>query len=224
MKNVIKFIRETSILKTLYINLKYCSFMSAIKLPILIRRHTKLLKTNGKIIFDCPIKTGLIRYGSSLLGSRDIKYSRAIWEVNGTLIVKGAITIGQGSKICIGENAILTIGDNLTITGETTIICYKQIIIGNDCTISWDVLIMDTDFHHIMDYEGNIINSPKPIIIGNHVWIGCRNTILKNVKITDNVIVAANSVITKSINESNVVVGGSGRKQEIVKRNVFWKS
>ena len=55
MKNVIKFIRETSILKTLYINLKYCSFMSAIKLPILIRRHTKLLKTNGKIIFDCPI-------------------------------------------------------------------------------------------------------------------------------------------------------------------------
>ena len=165
----------------------------------------------------------MIKYGSSLLGSRDIKYSRAIWEINGTLIVKGELTIGQGSKICIGKNGILTIGNNLTITGETTIICYKQITVGNDCTFSWDILIMDTDFHHIMDYDGNIINPPSSIIIGNHVWIGCRNTILKGIVIADNVIIAANSVITKSILKSNVIYGGSGKKQEILKENVNWK-
>lgn len=46
-----------------------------------------------------------------------------------------------------------------------------QNIRGNNSIISWDCLILDTDFHRIYK-DGNMINENKPIEIGNHVWIG----------------------------------------------------
>lgn len=81
---------------------------------------------------------------------------------------------------------------------------------------------MDTDFHHIINENSIVINNPRPIHIGNHVWIGCRNTILKGVEIADNVVVAANSIITKNILENNCVVAASGKDLYILKRNVQW--
>ena len=79
---------------------------------------------------------------------------------------------------------------------------------------------MDTDWHKVIsttDYR--ILNSSKPINIGNHVWIGCRSLILKGVNIADNVIVAANSTISRSIDEEFVVVGNNG----VLKGNVNWE-
>ena len=54
---------------------------------------------------------------------------------------------------------------------------------------------------------------------GNHVWIGCRSLILKGVNISDNVIVAANSTISRNIDEEFVVVGSNG----VLKENVGWE-
>ncbi|MDY3914869.1 MAG: DapH/DapD/GlmU-related protein, partial [Phocaeicola sp.] len=106
---------------------------------------------------------------------------------------------------------------------NSEIICQKEIIFGDHCLLSWDILMMDTDFHQILDENGQIINEPKPIVIGNHVWIGCRNTILKGVSIGDNNIISANSTITRSCKENNCVIGGHGKSLEIIKRNVNWK-
>lgn len=50
-------------------------------------------------------------------------------------------------------------------------------------------------------------NFPKPIHIGNKVWIGAHATILPGVTIGDNAIVAAGAVVTHNI-PSNAVVGG----------------
>ena len=47
-----------------------------------------------------------------------------------------------------------------------------------------------------------------PVIIGNNVWIGMNATILKGVTIGDNSVVAAGSVVTKSV-PANVVVAGN---------------
>jgi acetyltransferase-like isoleucine patch superfamily enzyme len=59
-------------------------------------------------------------------------------------------------------------------------------------------------------------------VIGNHVWIGCRSTILKGVSIPNNNIVASNSVITKTFEVENCVIGGHGATAGIIKRNVNW--
>lgn len=47
------------------------------------------------------------------------------------------------------------------------------------------------------------------IIIGNNCFIGAKSIVLYGVTIADNVIVAAGSVVTRSINESNVIVAGN---------------
>ena len=146
-----------------------------------------------------------------------------MWDVDGTLVINGRANIGRGSKISIDKDGVLTIGDNFIITGRSTIICQKEVCIGNDALLSWDILIMDTDFHHIIDSESHIVNDPRPVRIGNHVWIGCRSTILKGVSIADNVVVSASSTITRNINESHCVAGGFGKELSILKQGIDWK-
>ena len=165
-----------------------------------------------------------MKIGPHGLGTQDIKYSRTIWEVSGSLVVNGKISLGRGTKISIGNDAVLTLGNNFIVTGRSSIICQKEISFGDECLLSWDILIMDTDLHHIMMSDGKIINQPRSILVGNHVWIGCRNTILKGVVIADNVIISANSTLTKSINESNCAVGGIGKDVIVLRRNINWKA
>ena len=78
---------------------------------------------------------------------------------------------------------------------------------------------MDSDFHNIMDVNtSKVMPKQKSIIIGNHVWIGCRCTILKGTAIPDDSIVASNSKISKTFTLSNVMIGSNN----ILKENVNW--
>lgn len=192
-------------------------------MPIFIYWRSELYKMKGKIVIEAPVYTGMVKFGSHGLGTQDLLYSRTMWEVSGTLVIKGKASIGRGSKISVGKDATLTLGENFTITGNSEIICQKEISFGKHCLLSWDILMMDTDFHYLLNADDIIINAPKPISIGNHVWIGCRNTILKGVSIADNNIISANSTITRNVMESNCVIGGHGKTIEIIKRNVKWK-
>lgn len=223
LKKVFKVLVNLDYPKTIYFNLKYFPLKTALHLPVFVYRRTSLYKMKGQIILDIAPSTGLIRIGPHGLGTQDIKYSRTMWEVSGTLVINGKTSIGRGSRISIGKGATMTLGHKFMITGRSTIICQKEITFGNDCLLSWDILIMDTDFHHIVDKSGKIINAPRPIHIGNHVWIGCRNTILKGVTIPDDVIISANSIITKGIEEKHCAIGNSGKEVVVLKRDISWE-
>ena len=122
-------------------------------MPIFIYKHTKLQEIKGKISIEVPITTGMLKIGPHCLGTQDCLYSRTIWELSGLLIIKGKASIGSGCKINVGKEAILTFGNNLNISGNSEIICQKEITFGNNCLLSWDILMMDTDFHHIINNE-----------------------------------------------------------------------
>lgn len=222
-KNILKLLCKVDVAKTIYFNFKYFPSKIAIRLPFLIYHRTDLYKMAGKIIFKTPPKFGIVQIGPHYIGTQDIKYSRTMWEVSGTLVINGTTRIGRGTRISIGDNATLELGNNFKITGRSSLICQKETSFGNDCLLSWDILIMDTDFHYIINENNEIINNPRPIHIGNHVWIGCRSTILKGVNIADNVIVSANSTLTKSVRENNCAICGSGKDLVIIKRNLDWK-
>lgn len=117
----------------------------------------------------------------------------------------GKAWIGIGSRIvCSGE---LCFGNSINFSANAEIICYKQIRMGDNSLVSWDCLIRDTDFHKIYQCGSEKIqsNPPKPIYIGNNVWIGCRTTLLKGCEIPDNCVIAAGSVITKKLDLPNTV-------------------
>lgn len=221
---IIKTIKVINLWKTIYFNFHYFPPKTAVRLPFFICWRTELHRMNGKIIFESPVSTGMAKIGGRGIGVQDKLYSRTIWENEGALIIKGKVGIGRGSKISIGKNAILMLGENFSIIGKSEIICQKEITFGANCLLSWDILIMDTDFHSVFDNHCRLINSPKPIHIGNHVWIGCRNTILKGISIADNVVVSANSTITRCIEETNCIVGGHGKSIAIIKKGISWSA
>ena len=73
------------------------------------------------------------------------------------------------------------------------------------------VIILDNDSHNISTNPitrrfGKI--AEDKVIIGNNVWIGMYSIILKGVQIGNNSIIAAGSIVSKSI-PSNQLFGGN---------------
>lgn len=89
----------------------------------------------------------------------------------------------------------------------------KNIIVGNECLLSFHVYFYTADPHLIYDLQGDRVNQSKNILIGDHVWIGQNSLILKGTKLGSGSVVGGNSVITSGPKRSNCVYAGNpGRK------------
>lgn len=204
--------------KSIYVNLRLLPFTQAIRLPIIVSTQTKLISLKGKVNLY-KVKTGIVRIGFTGADTVDYDYNRTILRIDGTLHIKGKTKIAKSSKLIIqGE---LTLGNNFITTGDTTIICAKKIMIGNDTMLAWQSIVMDTDQHNILDQDQNLINENKEIKIGNNVWIGARCFILKGVNIPNGSIIGANTTVTKSFNQESSLIAGNPPK--IIKESISWK-
>ena len=150
---------------------------------------------------------GQVRIGFGNVGIFDKCKERTIWDVAGKVLFYGKAHIGMGSRIVVGRSGRLSLGDNFASTAKMSMICFQKITVGKDVLISWETLIMDTDFHYIC-VAGLKKPKEKPISIGNHVWIGCRSTILKGSFIGDDSVVAAGSIVAGKYKENNVLIKG----------------
>lgn len=121
----------------------------------------------------------------------------------------GDIRVGNcqfysGVRLEVGKGAILRIGKGTYLNRNTVVIAHRQIEIGANCAISWDVNIMDSDMH-AMTHDG--VEDNRPVIIEDNVWIGCRCIILKGVRIGTGSIIAAGAIVTKDV-PAHTVAGG----------------
>lgn len=99
------------------------------------------------------------------------------------------------------------IGNAVMISPGVRISASDEIRIGHGCMMANGVYITDCDWHGIYD-RMNRDPEPKPVHIGDNVWIGDHATVLKGVTIGDNSIVAACSVVTRDV-PPNVIVAGN---------------
>jgi maltose acetyltransferase len=140
---------------------------------------------------------------------------------NNTLYIGDDCVVNNTSIILNNEGAEIKIG-NKTSVAKAQIVSLEpyNIEIGEDCMLSYDIEIRNTDSHKIYDKSTNKrINEGNSVKIGNHVWLGMRAVILKGVNIDDNSIVAGGSIVTKDV-MSNTIVSGNPAKQ--IKENVYW--
>ena len=123
---------------------------------------------------------------------------------DGDIYRTGLLTHCKDSTISIGDNCILN---------GTMIHCRTNISIGSFCMFGPGTHIIDNDSHRISIKQNERRQPPysAPIIIEDNVWVGMNSIILKGVKISNNSIVAAHSVVTKDIPE-NVLVAGNPAK------------
>jgi len=112
-----------------------------------------------------------------------------------------------GSNVFIGPFVEIQKGvevGNRTKVQSHAFIC-EFVTIGEDCFIGHGVCFINDKFKYGGPANGDKIKW-QSTEIGNKVSIGSNTTILP-VKITDNVVIGAGSVVTKDINKSGVYVG-----------------
>lgn len=102
-----------------------------------------------------------------------------------------------GKNITIGKNVFFNSGCKFQDQGGITI---------DDNTLIGHNVVLATLNHDLNPNKRSNMH-PKPIHIGKNVWIGSNSTILQGVKIGDNAVVAAGSVVTKDVPAFAVVAG-----------------
>jgi len=211
--------RPLALIRSLIISSIYSS-LPFYKVPIKISSITKIKKKkNSKIIFLGKTNLGL--FETQIGENGQIDYDRIIIQLGyrSTITLGNNTFIGPGVRIIIGQEGKVSIGKNTFITSNTKIFCKKSIEIGDDCSISWGIEIMDSDFHTVIVGTDEIVKT-KPIKIGDHVWIGSGAKIIKCVNIGNNSIIAANAVVTKDVPNNCIAAGNPAM---IIKKNINWK-
>lgn len=97
----------------------------------------------------------------------------------------------------------ITIGDDTFINYGTSISSHTSVTIGRNCLIGNHVLIMDSDYHDLIDRR--MPGRTAPIVIEDNVWIGTRAIILKGVTIGEGAVVAAGSTVVQDVAPRTVV-------------------
>lgn len=105
-------------------------------------------------------------------------------------------TMSEGAEIIIGKEC----GFSGTIISSK-----KSIIIGNNVNMGANTTIYDHDFHSISG--GEYKNEPQSVIIEDEVWLGLNVIVLKGVKIGKGAIVAAGSIVSKSLPPYSISAG-----------------
>jgi acetyltransferase-like isoleucine patch superfamily enzyme len=130
----------------------------------------------------------------------------------------GTIQIGKHTRIWKGvkfsaygnnqnQKPRIIIGRECSIGDRTEIHAAKEVLIGNRVIIAWDCVVMDRDYHPV----SGEVESVKPVLIEDGVWIGCRAIILKGIKIGQNAVIGAGSVVVNDIPEDAIAVGNPAR-------------
>lgn len=110
-------------------------------------------------------------------------------------------------------NGIVRIGNNTGISGST-IISEDRIVIGSNVMIGAGCTICDTDFHPIDHKERSVPRTrgkKAEVTIEDDVFIGMHSIVLKGVTIGARTVIAAGSIVTKSL-PPDVIAGGCPAK------------
>ena len=140
---------------------------------------------------------------------------------------KNRVTIGDdtgiyhGSFFELGPRAHVSVGNFCTLVGAI-IRAEREVSIGNYVFIAHEVVITDCEHAARASVQrsagrlppGNC--APRPVHIGNDVWIGMRAVILAGVTIGDGAIIGAGAVVSEEVPPRCMASGNPAR---IVRRD-----
>lgn len=159
--------------------------------------HTLGLKANNIVI----------RKGTKLDGANYMTIGRNV-TISRNCLIEAKYSHGGNEytpHLTIGEGAYIGDGSHITCMGDITI--------GNNLLTGRRILISDNNHGTIDKRSLNLppsqrkLGSKGSIKIGNNVWIGENASILSGVNIGDNVVIAANAVVTHDIPAFSLAAG-----------------
>ena len=192
-------------------------------------RQRCVIYTMPSTVFDIHPTAKILLKSPFIYGNNPVKGLRmptclrmtenATLEIHGGPLTRygnGAYNLRYGAYIEIINGGKLTIGQGAANVG-LTIMCAKEVTIGNGVRIGRNVSIRDWNGPHVIinDHYRN----HAPVHIGDHVWLCTGCTIMPGVTVGEGAVVAANSTVTKDV-PPHSLVGGSPAK--VIKENVEW--
>lgn len=117
---------------------------------------------NGTLDFNVSQTTGLINKNAGYITLAD----------DSVINIKGNFVISSGCRLGVMKGAELSLGSGY-VNYDSKIYCFNKITIGEGVAISENVIIRDSDNHHL-NYNDCC---SLPINIGDNVWIGMNSTI-----------------------------------------------
>ncbi|MBK7260253.1 MAG: acyltransferase [Ignavibacteriae bacterium] len=167
------------------------------------------------------------RYRSVRFGARTRFIGFPIFDIapNATVIVGDDVTfvstprrnmigLTKRCSVFVGSGARLEIGARTGLSG-VSIYCSKSVTIGAYVNCGGNASIWDTDFHPLEPlsrrrHDRDAIRS-APVHVGDDAFIGAHALLLKGVSVGTASIIAAGSVVTRSVPPGEVWGGNPAR-------------
>lgn len=164
-----------------------------------IRNFIGHLGEHSSICYPCSLQGG---------GQKNI-------SIGDCSIIQGTSILGCWTKYGNQDfpNASITIGNHCSIGEYNHITACNKITIGDGLLTGRYVIISDNSHGGLSEEESLIepakrdLKSKGEVIIGNNVWLGDKVAVLSGVHIGNNVIVAANAVVTKDLPDNCMAAG-----------------
>ena len=128
----------------------------------------------------------------------------------------GPYNLRYGAYIEIVNGGKLTIGQGAANVG-LTIMCAKEVTIGNGVRIGRNVSIRDWNGPHVIVNDTYLNHAP--VKIGDHVWLCTGCSIMPGVTIGEGSVVATNAVVTKDVPPYSLVAGTPAK---VIRSNIEW--
>ena len=217
-----------------YYGLNLCAYFKFISLNL--RNNTQSCWAKGNVIYTMPSSVFDIHPSAKIDVKAPFIYGNApvkgmhmptclrmeagtTFEIHDgplTRYGKAPYNLRYGAYIEIINGGKLSMGQGACNVG-LTIMCAKEVTIGNGVRIGRNVSIRDWNGPHVI-INDNYVNH-APVHIDDHVWLCSGCTIMPGVTIGEGSVVAANSTVTKSVPPYSLVAGSPAK---VIKSNIEW--
>ena len=144
------------------------------------------------------------------VGARVRLRGRPHVSVDGRLLIHERVQLVStvaALELAVGDGATLEIGARSLVNFGTSLVALDRVTIGPRCLIGTHCLVMDTGFHELDPDRRLDRPAPRPVTIGENVWLGARVIVMPGVTIGDDSAVGAGSVVTHDVPPRTLVAG-----------------
>lgn len=102
------------------------------------------------------------------------------------------------------------IGDHSLVSPGVRISAATRVEIGEDCMLASGVYLTDADWHDVHD-RTRAPGRSAPIVLEKNVWIGDGAIVCKGVRIGENTVIGAGSVVVSDLPPNSIAAGNPAR-------------
>lgn len=159
------------------------------------------------------------------------------FEAASTARLAGAVRVSVDGRLRIGPRTLIdgragpviltcedggeiTIGEHCFFNYAVDLHCRRSITFGDRVLLGPYVAIADNQGHAV---DASADDTPRPVVIGDNVWIGRRAMVMPGVTIGSGTVVGAGSIVTRDLEPGVLAVGAPAKVVRALDLPAGWR-